>query len=144
MTPEEEYLIGISKAKDSLKLLIKRIKNEEYKGSDYLWSGADISIDKKAPPKSTDWWPPQDEYVITPYCLELSWLFIQLRDIFYEEPLIDAFNKYEFFGRLADAANTYMKSSKDGIGGKLDILMAVHNEAGIILKEMLTFFPHGK
>ncbi|SVB98365.1 uncharacterized protein METZ01_LOCUS251219 [marine metagenome] len=55
MVPEEKYLKGIAKAKDALKLLIKRIKNKEYKGSDYLWVGADIAIDRKAPPKSTDW-----------------------------------------------------------------------------------------
>ena len=139
-----ENLIAIAKAKDSLKSLIKSIQNKEYKGSDYLWVGADIAIDKKAPPKSTDWWPAQDEYVVTPYCIELSWLFIQLRDIFYEKPLIDFFNKYEFFGRLADAANKYMSSTKDGIGNKLDLLTAVNKEAGIILKEMLTLFHHGK
>ena len=144
MTPEEENLIAIAKAKDSLKSLIKSIQNEEYKGSDYLWVGADIAIDKKAPPISTDWWPPQDEYVVTPYCIELSWLFIQLRDIFYEKPIIDFCNKYEFFGGLADAANKYMSSTKDGIGNKLDLLTAVHKEAGIILKEMLTLFHHGK
>ena len=143
MTPEEEYLKGIARAKDALKLLIMRIKNKEYKGSDYLWIGADIAIDKKAPPKSTDWWPPQDEYVVTPYCKELSWLFIELRDIFYEEPLIDAFNKYEFFGGLADAAIKYMASTKDGIGKKEELLMAAHNESEIMLKEILSILPHG-
>ena len=142
--PEEKFLKGIAKAKDSLKLLISSIKNQDFTGSDYLWVGADIAIDEIAPPKSTDWWPPQDEYVVTPYCIELSWLFIKLRDIFYEAPLIDAFNKYEFFGRLADAANKYMASTKDGVGKKEELLMATHRESGIILKEILATFPHGE
>ena len=48
-----------------------------------------------------------------------------------------------FRRHFEDAANKYMRSTKDGIGNKLDLLMAVHKEAGIILKEMLTLFPHG-
>ena len=141
---KEEFLKGIAKAKDSLKLLIGSIKNQDYEGSDYLWVGADIAIDTIAPPKSTDWWPPQDDYVVTPYCKELSWLFIQLRDIFYKAPLIDAFNKYEFFGGLADAASKYIASTKDGIGNKDKLLMATHKEAEIMLKEILSTFPHGE
>ena len=54
------------------------------------------------------------------------------------------FNKYEFFGRLADAANKYMASTKDGVGKKEELLMATHNESEIMLKEMLSTFPHGE
>ena len=140
----EDYLKGIAKARKDLTTLIDRIRNEEYKGSDYLWVGADIAIDTKAPPRSTDWWPPQDDYVVTPYCKELSWLFIQLRDIFYEEPLIDSLNKYNYFRRLANAAIQYMSSASDGVGEKEELLLAAHHEAEIILKEMLSMFPHGE
>jgi hypothetical protein len=34
---------------------------------------------------------------------QLSWLFIQLRDLF--APQLDAANKYDFYGRMADAAS---------------------------------------
>lgn len=139
---DRKYLFGIAKAEQDLALLIDKIRNKEYKDSDYIWVGADIAIDTKAPPRSTDWWPPQDDYVVTPYCKELSWLFIQLRDIFYEEPLIDSFSKYEFFSRLANAAINYMSSTSDGVGEKEELLMATHHEAEIILKEMLALFPH--
>ena len=139
---EDEYLKRIAKARKDLTTLIGRIRNKEYKGSDALWVGADVAIDIKAPPRSTDWWPPQDDYVVTPYCKELSWLFMQLRDIFYECPLIDASNKEDFFGCLADAAIAYMETTDDGVGNCEDLLLATHHEAEIILKEMLGKFPH--
>ena len=139
---DKKYLLAIAKARKELTSLIGRIRNKEYKGSDYLWVGADIAIDKAAPPKHYDWWPPEDDYVVTPFCKELSWLFIQLRDIFYEEPLIDSFSKYEFFSRHANAAINYMSSTSDGVGEKEELLMATHHEAEIILKEMLALFPH--
>ena len=141
---ERKYLFGIAKAEQDLALLIDKIRNKEYKDSDYLWVGADIAIDKEAPPRSTDWWPPQDDYVVTPFCKELSWVFIQLRNIFYEAPLVVFNNKFEFFGRLADAAIAYMRTAKDGIGKKKELLMATHHEAENILKEMLITVPHNE
>mgnify|MGYP001305807308 FL=1 len=139
---DRKYLFGIAKAEQDLALLIDKIRNKEYKDSDYIWVGADIAINKEAAPRSADWWPPQDDYVVTPFCKELSWVFIQLRDIFYEEPLIDSLSKYEFFSRLANAAINYMGSTSDGVGKKEELLMATHHEAEIILKEMLELFPH--
>jgi len=139
---EDKYLKRIAKALKDLTTLIGRIRNKEYKGTDELWVGADVAIDTKAPPRSTDWWPPQDDYVVTPYCKELSWLFMQLRDIFYKCQLIDASNKEEFFGRLADAALAYMKTTDDGVGNCETLLLATHHGAEIILKEMLALFPH--
>ena len=58
------------------------------------------------------------------------------------EPKLDYLNKYEFFGRLADSASKYMESVDDGIGNREVLLLAVHNEAEIILKEMLSTIPH--
>ena len=107
----EEYLKAIAKADEDLTSLVDRIKNKKYQDNDTLWVGADIAIDEKAPPKSTDWWPPQDDYVVTPFCLELSWLFMELRDIFFDASLIDFSNKIEFFGFLADAAIKYMSNA---------------------------------
>ncbi|MBC8444220.1 hypothetical protein H8D83_01405 [Candidatus Woesearchaeota archaeon] len=140
----EDYLKGIAKARKDLTSLIDKIRKEKYKGSDELWVGADVAIDTKAPPRSTAWWPPQDDYVVTPYCKELSWLFRQLRDIFYECQLIDASNKEEFFGWLADAAIAYMETTDDGVGNCEALLLATHLEAEVILKKMLCQLPHGE
>ena len=139
---ETKYLKGIVDAEDALSFLIDRINRQEYKGSDYLWGGADVVIGASPAPKSKGWWSNNDISIVTPYCKELSWLFIELRDIFYETPLIDYLNKYEFFGRLADSASKYMESVDDGIGNREILLLAVHNEAEIILKEMLSTIPH--
>ena len=139
---ETKYLKGIVDAEDALSFLIDRINRQEYKGSDYLWGGADVVIGASPAPKSKGWWSNNDISIVTPYCKELSWLFIELRDIFYETPLIDYLNKYEFFGRLADSASKYMESVDDGIGNREILLLAVHNEAEIILKEILSTIPH--
>lgn len=139
---ESKYIKGIIDTQDALSLLNERINCEEYKGSNYLWGGADIVIGASHPPESKGWWANNDISIVTPYCKELSWLFIELRDIFYETPLIDYLNKYEFFGRLALSASKYMESAVDGIGNRELLLLTVHNEAEIILKEMLSNIPH--
>ena len=139
---ESKYIKGIIDAEDALSLLNDRINCKEYKGSNYLWGGADVVIGASPPPESKGWWSNNDISIVTPYCKDLSWLFIELRDIFYETPLIDYLNKYEFFGRLADSASKYMESVDDGIGNREVLLLAVHNEAEIILKEMLSTIPH--
>ena len=139
---ESKYIKGIIDAEDALSLLNDRINCKEYKGSNYLWGGADVVIGASPPPESKGWWSNNDISIVTPYCKELSWLFIELRDIFYETPLIDYLNKYKFFGRLADSASKYMESVDDGIGNREILLLAVHNEAEIILKEILSTIPH--
>ena len=139
---ESKYIKGIIDAEDALSLLNDRINCKEYKGSNYLWGGADVVIGASHPPESKGWWSNNDISIVTPYCKDLSWLFIELRDIFYETPLIDYLNKYEFFGRLADSASKYMESADDGIGNREILLLAVHNEAEIILKEILSTIPH--
>lgn len=139
-----QYLKAIAKAKNDLSVLVDSIKNEEYKTHDELWVGADIAIDIKAPPKSDDWWPPQNRYVVTPYCNQLSWVFFKIRDIMYKGELIDAGNKEEFFGALADAATAYIKTTDDGVGACEALLLATNLEAGAILKKMLSQFPHGE
>ena len=58
--------------------------------------------------------------------------------------MIDSLNKYEYFGRLANAAINYMSSASDGVGEKKELLLATHHEAEIILKEMLSLYPHGE
>ena len=40
--------------------------------------------------------------VVTKYAIELSWLFIQLRELYYER--INSVSKYDFYGELAQKA----------------------------------------
>ena len=80
-------------------------------------------------------WLDNDERIITPFSLELSWAIFNLRDIFYSKSLVNYVSKYEFFGRLGDAANRYHQ--KYGPGNVDDLLSAVSKEAHTMLKEML-------
>ena len=139
---ELKYIKGIIDTQDALSLLIDRISCKEYKGSNYLWGGADVVIGASHPPESKGWWSNNDISIVTPYCKELSWLFVELRDIFYKTPLIDYLGKYEFFYRLADSASKYINSVEDGNGDREELLMVVHHEGEIMLKEMLTTIPH--
>lgn len=71
-----------------------------------LWGGADIVITTIPPvPRTGDGFYPEPRYVVTPFAFELSWLFECLRDCF--AGMIDYVSKYEFYGRLADAAERY-------------------------------------
>jgi len=84
-----------------------------------LFQGADIIVsDDPSCPDSNGW----SDYtkVITPFAKELSWLIIQLRDIFYGE--LDYMNKYYFYGTLADKAKSCMA---DGIEDKEALLLGV-------------------
>ncbi|MCQ2148315.1 MAG: hypothetical protein MJZ16_12510, partial [Bacteroidales bacterium] len=61
--------------------------------------------------------------VETPYAQELSWLFYECKKKL--DDVIFYFDKEEFFGALADAANEFISKSDD----KLGLLMAVLVEA---------------
>ena len=139
---ENKYLIDIVKAQDALIFLNNRIDDKEYKGNKKLWGGADVIIGRFPVKKSTGWFSNNDKCIVTPFCRELSWLFFELRDIFYKYGLIDYSSKYMFFGRLADSAEKYINSKEGEIGNKKDLLMSVRNEAENILKEILKIIPH--
>jgi hypothetical protein len=72
--------------------------------------------------------------VVTEYSLELSWLFEELRDIFYSESLIDGCSKIEFFGRLANAAIRFLEKDLNITAQKLCV--AVLHESYAIYEEM--------
>jgi len=73
-------------------------------GTSEPWRGADVCVVSQAPTASPDAWLPDDEYVITPYVGEVSWLFEQTRNVVWEHEGFGAF-KYEFFGRIGEAVN---------------------------------------
>ncbi len=72
-------------------------------GSAGPWQGADVVILKKAPAPSQGNFYPDPRFVETTYVEELSWLFEQLRDIFWTNEGYGAW-KEEFFGRLGNVA----------------------------------------
>ena len=86
-----------------------------------LWSGADVCIVKHMPVENYN---KSHTYVVTEYARELSWLFEELRDIFTGD-IADYFSKYEFYGKLAEAANAYLNSTEKPTVTQL--LMAVLN-----------------
>ena len=61
---ETKYLKGIVDAEDALSFLIDRINRQEYKGSDYLWGGADGVIGASPAPKSKGWWSNNDISIV--------------------------------------------------------------------------------
>ena len=74
------------------------------------WGGADIVICATPPAVATaQSFYPDPRYVVTPYVQELSWLFGALRDAFTGS--MNHLSKYEFYGRLADAAEKFARDN---------------------------------
>jgi len=88
-----------------------------------LWGGADVVIHRRMTPSIKKWledqplvisfqkYTPRKRAVITPYAKELSWLFIQLRDIYWNQ--IDYISKYDFFALLAQSALDYQEENSE-------------------------------
>ena len=120
---------------DELKKIEKIINQGKIPTANCTWRGADVIITNQTPPKSDkNNFYPEPRYVVTEFCYELSWLFEKLRDAFYAEDRLDGCSKIEFFGRLANTANRYIKKNKK-IMSK-DLCIAVLKEAFSIYEEM--------
>ena len=79
--------------------------NELYKSLPF--GGAGVCIVSEAPrrrPQENSFYP-DPRYVVTCHSRELSWVFEELYRIFCAGDLLDSCSKFEFFGRLANAAN---------------------------------------
>lgn len=85
-----------------------------------LFEGADVIITHASDPIEPD---DGDIVVKTAHAHRLSALIFTLKDIFSTK--IDYLNKYAFYGRLAEAANKYLKENPDDEG----ILLATLDEA---------------
>lgn len=88
---------------EQLAALQKMISDGDW-GMAEPWRGADVCIVDVAPVPSPNAWLPDDEYVITPYVRELSWVFEQARNVVQDHDGYGSF-KYEFFGRMGEAVN---------------------------------------
>lgn len=94
------------------------------------WGGADVMI--TATPEADGSEPsfyPDPRFVVTEFAPQLSWLFLQLRDAL--APQLGAFNKYEFYGRLADAATSHL-ADNPGSATAQTLCTAVLHEASEI------------
>jgi len=72
-----------------------------------LWGGAGVIVASTSPAQQPKGSYPDPRYVVTAHAAELSWLFDELWETF--RPLLDHLTKIEFFGRLANAANTRLE-----------------------------------
>jgi hypothetical protein len=98
------------------------------------WGGADVIITSEAPIADTaPSFYPELRPVVTSHAEELSWLFVELRDTFID--FLDAQNKIEFFGRLANAANRHL-SRHSGTVSAASLCLAVLHEAYVIAEEV--------
>jgi hypothetical protein len=101
---------------NELKVKLTRLRDQVLSGEYGIaldWGGADVVIGPSSRPMPADeGFYPDAQYVATKHHRELSWLFEQLRDLF--SPHIDFVNKYEFYGRLADSAISYLEEAEDG------------------------------
>jgi len=102
------------------------------------WGGADVVIKERLDADTEKWLgeepfvigfqstQPRRRAVITKHSKELSWLFLQLRDIFSER--IDYITKYDFFGLLAQSAIDYLAVDEESQNAS-GLLLAVLDTA---------------
>lgn len=124
--------IDFSEKKKELDALSRKLL-EEPTPSAQEWGGADVVITSQQPQNQGGGFYLEPRYVVTHSAKQLSWLFVQLRDVFSD--LYDSASKIEFFGRLANAALRYQNKC-EGNEKQYDLLVAVLNEAYFILDDM--------
>lgn len=95
----------------------------EYEKGKSIWGGADVIISEKTSKELNNWLGNQPlvisfqtsasmrRLVVTQHALELSWLFIQLRELYRDR--IDYISKYDFYGELAQKAIDIVKETDD-------------------------------
>ena len=139
---EDKYIIFIAEAVENVREIKNKIEAEPYKGHKTLWKGADVRINSsKISINNNKRLFGTNLLVNTPHAEQLSWGFYQMRDIFYNDNLIENISKYQLFGRLAEAAYEYHKIYGDG--NEKDLLREISEEAMKILKEMFKSVKHG-
>ena len=143
--PDEKILKSLVKTSEKLFLLGEKLNKGEFGEGDKLFRGADIMVLMPGSPlvKQKDHWLDNDVRIITPYAKELTWLMLQLKNIFYAGKIIDWSNKEMFFGILGEAALKYFKAQSNDVGDVKGLLIAVFQESVIILNAMAQTFSNG-
>jgi hypothetical protein len=97
------------------------------------WGGADVVVCAVAPPPTQGGFYPDPRYVETLYVAEISWMFEQIRNIFWKHPGYGAW-KEELFGRLG---NVVQMQTARNVDATLEHLIAVMlHEAHAIAEEI--------
>lgn len=118
---------------DELYTGIKRLDEAVTQGAWHRakpWGGAGVVVDLREPDGDSEY-----KYVVTPHAAELSWLFAELWQVFKKHDAIDYMTKFEFFGRLANAALHYQRRAA-GDEQLRDLLGAVVHEAYALADEI--------
>ena len=118
--------------KNRLHELLRRVEAGSI-GTATPWQGADVVILEKAPAPSEGNFYPDPRFVETKFVEELSWLFEQLRDIFWKSEGYGAW-KEEFFGRLGNVATKFQSVCPEG--SVKGLLTAVIEEASTMAEEI--------
>jgi len=124
--------IEFTEKRKELENLLQRLNRAPIPKSEN-WGGADVVITSQKPESKGGGFYPEPRYVVTEHASQLSWLFVQLRNVF--SGLLDGTTKIEFYGRLANAALRY-QSKNEGNENQKDLLFAVLHEAFAMLDEM--------
>jgi hypothetical protein len=106
-------------------------------GIEKPWGGAEVIVCETAPKEAAkNSWYADKRYVETKFVGEVSWLFIQFRNVFEKQ---DGFGswKEEFFGRLGNVV-TKFQSAVVGASSE-QILEAVVHEAYAMAEEIIDY-----
>jgi len=123
---------------EKLQELEKKILNSDISGPAQKteeWGGADVIITSEPDEGMKDWlgsqplvvsfqrFAPRRRLVVTEFSRELSWLFFELKTIFYEK--LDYVSKYDFYGSLAQTALDQLEENKGKAEMKAMLLAVV-------------------
>lgn len=131
----------IQNINSDLKIIDEAIKRSEYKAYRGIsategWGGADVVFSTVPIDTTSQEFYPAPRNVVTKHAHAAGWLLNQLRDVFYKYELVDSVTKIEFFGRLAHAANNYIRSVGDRVSSPRGLLRILLQEAKEILWEI--------
>jgi hypothetical protein len=131
-------MTAFEEARTRLDRLIEAVESGAFKAPTHAreWSGADVVITSSPPPPpAANAFYPAPRYVVTPYSLNLSHLFVRLGNIF-SPPLLDSASNIEFYGRLANVGRDWHERSAAGSPDERGLLKWVLWEARVILDEL--------
>ena len=121
---------SIEQLEDKLLVLGRRIDLNQPESSRHPdqqslpeWCGADTRITSDFVFEPTDWHDKHELLVRTIHAKPLTWLFLELRDVF--NPWLDASNKYGFYGSLAKTALQHLATNQPEADDPRPLLRAV-------------------
>lgn len=100
----------------------------------HRWRGADVRIAEAPYPSYSG----SSTLVVTEHAAALAGLFLDLRDL--AAPGLDHMTKYEFFGRMAEAAKTWL--AKQPGTDQVDLLLVAAREARNVVEDWLARVEH--